>query len=87
MLRAHTFPREEGTDMAEYTVYFITDASSPVTVDLDIDPDMDRDEARQKIEDAAWEELNAHLCHACARHLDLGDFTPADAITGFDEDA
>jgi hypothetical protein len=73
--------------MAEYTVHFGTYAGQPITVNVDIDADMDRDEARQKIEDAAWQKLHINLCHQCAGHIDLGDFEPQDKITGFDEDA
>lgn len=73
--------------MAKYTVHFGTYASQPVTVEVDIDPDMDRDEARQKIEDAAYEQVHISLCHQCANHFDLGDWEPDAKITGFDEDA
>lgn len=73
--------------MAEYTVHFGTYAGQPITVNVDIDPNMDRDEAREKIENAAYEELKISLCHHCAGWLDLGDFEPDAKITGFDEDA
>ena len=60
--------------MAKYTVYIVYDATEFVEVEADT-----AEEARDKAEELA----QAHLCHQCANHLDLGDITNSIVI---DED-